>query len=143
MNKSIGRIKKQVTVYEQILRENQRNNKIKFEMMEQQQVKERAVFRRKMEESRKQKEEELLAMKKLHEEELHTKNEEVQEDLEEAKEGLVCIVCWDQKRAVLCQPCNHLNMCETCAQNVQEQQQELICPTCRAPITELVKVFIP
>jgi hypothetical protein len=50
-------------------------------------------------------------------------------------ENLACIVCFDEIVDTLLRPCNHLQVCQECSQTL------VVCPTCRQPIVEKIKVF--
>jgi len=46
-----------------------------------------------------------------------------------------CVVCMDAKRTVVNVPCGHMIACEDCGVMCK------ICPVCRAPIDDVLKVF--
>ena len=50
-------------------------------------------------------------------------------------EVLMCIVCMDQERTMLCLPCRHLQLCEDCSSECKN------CPSCRAEVQQYLKVF--
>lgn len=49
----------------------------------------------------------------------------------------LCCVCLDKKRNVVFLDCSHLVCCEKCAASLEGNK----CPTCRAPIKKIMKVF--
>lgn len=67
-----------------------------------------------------------VAQKKL--EELNvSKQEEIQE----------CGICMENLKNVALVPCGHLGYCLTCIQKLKEQ----MCPTCKQPIQQVLKIF--
>ena len=50
-------------------------------------------------------------------------------------EVLLCIICMDQERTMLCLPCRHLQLCEDCSVECKH------CPSYRAEIQQYLKVF--
>ena len=55
--------------------------------------------------------------------------------------GAACIVCWQQPRAVLYQPCSHVVACEGCSEQLRERGGP--CPYCRKPIRRRLSVVCP
>ena len=53
----------------------------------------------------------------------------------EVEEESLCICCLDRPRAIVFLSCNHMVVCEQCA------QRTAFCPTCRMPITEKRRIF--
>lgn len=49
-----------------------------------------------------------------------------------------CKVCYTNDVAVLFMPCKHIVCCMSCSQAVNS-----ICPMCRKPFSEIIRVFIP
>ncbi len=49
-----------------------------------------------------------------------------------------CIVCFNNKKNIVFQPCNHLICCVECARELHKRP---VCPKCRASIEGTVKVF--
>jgi len=49
-----------------------------------------------------------------------------------------CVICFDGKREVAVTPCGHVCFCKDCA---VAYKKEKLCPTCRSPITSLVRIF--
>jgi hypothetical protein len=47
-----------------------------------------------------------------------------------------CVVCMDRDRAIVTLPCNHMVMCEECAEQLTQ------CPTCRADIKDTIKPYM-
>jgi len=47
-----------------------------------------------------------------------------------------CIVCMDAPRQILLVPCNHVDVCESCSEKIEQ------CPSCRTPIESRSKVFL-
>jgi hypothetical protein len=57
----------------------------------------------------------------------YVKNENI------ASEAGECIICLDHKRNIIIQPCNHIAICNFCAEISK-------CPICRTEIENLVKI---
>ena len=53
----------------------------------------------------------------------------------EVEEESLCICCLDRPRDIVFLSCNHMIVCEQCA------QRTAFCPTCRVPITEKRRIF--
>ncbi|TNJ30051.1 Ankyrin repeat protein 2 [Giardia muris] len=66
---------------------------------------------------------------------LRNSNEEVENSI---SDPLTCIVCLRNPKDTLLQPCNHLCVCSTCAEQIMNQT----CPLCRTPIESTVKVHL-
>lgn len=47
-----------------------------------------------------------------------------------------CVVCMDERRNTLLEPCRHLCVCEACAELVD------VCPVCRDPFDTTMQVFL-
>ena len=52
-------------------------------------------------------------------------------------EDLTCTLCADNAKNMMCVPCNHICMCETCSLSLEKQE----CPICREPITDIRRFF--
>lgn len=50
-----------------------------------------------------------------------------------------CIICMDAERSVAFLPCGHARFCGECAESCK--QRDGICPNCRSPIKEIVKIY--
>lgn len=50
--------------------------------------------------------------------------------------SLLCVVCQDNDRKMLFQPCNHISCCETCANDLNQ------CPICRTHIERKCHVYL-
>jgi len=61
---------------------------------------------------------------------------ETEERLREEKERLVCIVCSVEEVGMVFSPCGHVTCCTTCAPRVAS------CPTCRAKVARISRVYI-
>ena len=48
---------------------------------------------------------------------------------------LMCIICWDQERAMLCLPCKHMQLCEECSKSCPN------CPSCRTHVQQYLKIY--
>ncbi|TNJ28254.1 Ankyrin repeat protein 2 [Giardia muris] len=53
-------------------------------------------------------------------------------------EGMTCVICLTNPKDTLLQPCNHICVCSTCA----EQTRNGRCPLCRTPVESTVKVYL-
>ena len=51
-----------------------------------------------------------------------------------------CVVCFDAPKDHLVLPCKHLCVCEACAEQLTKTRTPM-CPVCRGPIRETMKVF--
>ena len=49
----------------------------------------------------------------------------------------LCEICFEKKKNILCVPCNHISICESCSPHINSK-----CPICRTPVTQIKKVFI-
>ena len=60
-------------------------------------------------------------------------------------DDVTCVVCQENRRDILFQPCNHLCMCKDCvvqAQRMLPAYQNAKCPLCRAEIRHKISVFM-
>jgi hypothetical protein len=55
-------------------------------------------------------------------------------------EETMCVVCFDAPKDHLVLPCKHLCVCEACAQQLTKTRTPM-CPVCRGPIIQTMKVF--
>jgi len=62
---------------------------------------------------------------------------EVSRNRQELEEEQACVVCSELEKTVLFMPCRHLCTCEACA------SQLVVCPICRAQISEKVRCIRP
>tara|TARA_Y100000741_G_C18191549_1_gene533743 strand:+ start:75 stop:551 length:477 start_codon:yes stop_codon:yes gene_type:complete len=62
------------------------------------------------------------------------KNQELQQKLNEVN---LCEICFENKKNILCVPCNHISICSTCSNHINSK-----CPICRTPVTETKKVYL-
>jgi hypothetical protein len=53
-------------------------------------------------------------------------------------EDISCVVCFQNRRSVCFQPCNHVSCCAACANEIMRTK---ICPVCRARIVRVVQVY--
>ena len=51
----------------------------------------------------------------------------------------VCVVCLENKKTHAFNPCGHMCVCETCADEIIQRGSN--CPMCRGDITSLLKIF--
>jgi len=68
----------------------------------------------------------------------HVEEELIEEDIAISKETL-CIICCDKVVSPLFYPCGHRVCCQECAEKVKQITK--ICPICRKPVKEIVKVY--
>lgn len=61
-------------------------------------------------------------------------------ELEQEREGRLCIVCQDQVKCVILLPCRHLCLCDACRSAIITRDNT--CPVCRRPIMETLRVFV-
>lgn len=62
------------------------------------------------------------------------KNEDLQQKLDEVN---LCEICFENKKNILCVPCNHISICSNCSNHIHSK-----CPICRTPVTEIKKVYL-
>ncbi|XP_064081508.1 uncharacterized protein LOC135198049 [Macrobrachium nipponense] len=61
-------------------------------------------------------------------------------ELEQERESQLCIVCQDQVKCVILLPCRHLCLCDACRSAIITRDN--ICPVCRRPILETIRVYV-
>ncbi|XP_037785398.1 uncharacterized protein LOC119581126 [Penaeus monodon] len=61
-------------------------------------------------------------------------------ELEQEREGRLCIVCQDQPKCVILLPCRHLCLCDACRSAIITRDN--ICPVCRRPIMQTLRVYV-
>ena len=54
-------------------------------------------------------------------------------ELEETRAGLLCQICFEQRRDCIILPCSHLLYCRKCVAE-HKRKGDSRCPTCRGPI---------
>jgi hypothetical protein len=54
--------------------------------------------------------------------------------------GLPCVVCFERKRRVVCNPCRHFALCVECARRTWDANGK--CPCCRADLDGFTRVFL-
>lgn len=55
----------------------------------------------------------------------------------------LCIICFNNKRDILLQPCNHLKICKDCYGKMAENcRSSILCPYCRTIVQNSVQVFL-
>lgn len=59
------------------------------------------------------------------------------QDLAVASEEILCIVCLDQPKTQMFEPCRHVCVCEACSASVGK-----LCPVCRTEIVTKTKLFM-
>jgi hypothetical protein len=55
-------------------------------------------------------------------------------------EETMCVVCFDAPKEYIIVPCGHMCVCEACAERLTKTRTPM-CPVCRGPIRETMKVF--
>jgi DNA repair exonuclease SbcCD ATPase subunit len=68
------------------------------------------------------------------------KEQSYQNKINELEETFYCLLCRDNPRTILFQPCLHLTLCDGC--HHQEEMQMKTCPFCREKITSHLKIFV-
>jgi hypothetical protein len=53
-------------------------------------------------------------------------------------EKMECVICNDQMRNVIFQPCHHMCVCYDCYKKLQNKQ----CPMCKASVSSITEIFI-
>jgi len=51
-----------------------------------------------------------------------------------------CVVCMESEKSHILVPCGHQCVCEVCAVNLVSTKQA--CPVCRAPVLQVIKVYL-
>lgn len=54
---------------------------------------------------------------------------------------LLCYLCMDKERRLMCSPCNHVVFCEECAKDYQMMTPRT-CPMCRAVVLSIQRIFL-
>lgn len=72
-------------------------------------------------------------------------------DVEHKKDGIIstpivgednrCVVCLDAQADHAIIPCGHANVCYECITFIKHSKDNAPCPTCRTPITQIVRLF--
>jgi hypothetical protein len=66
------------------------------------------------------------------------------EENNDTNNRLQCIICLENEIMYSLQPCSHLGLCYTCAQELQTRDREQqLCPICRTPIHQYQRIFLP
>jgi hypothetical protein len=68
------------------------------------------------------------------------KEQSYQNKINELEEMVYCLLCRENPRTILFQPCLHLTLCVDCHR--QEEMQMKNCPFCREKITSHLKIFL-
>ncbi|CAF0835538.1 unnamed protein product [Rotaria sordida] len=56
---------------------------------------------------------------------------------------LQCVICLENEIIYNLQPCSHLGLCRTCAQQLQSRDlEQQLCPICRTPIQQYQRVYL-
>ena len=50
-------------------------------------------------------------------------------------DNYLCIICMNDLKEIICQPCNHFSLCQNCSKAINK------CPLCRKDIEAKIKVF--
>ena len=58
----------------------------------------------------------------------------IQKELEEARGGLLCLICFERRRDCIILPCSHLLYCRQCVSE-HKKGDSRGCPACRGPIS--------
>ncbi|CAF0934736.1 unnamed protein product [Rotaria sp. Silwood1] len=69
----------------------------------------------------------------------------IHENLEDNQNNrLLCVICLENEIIYNLQPCSHLGLCLTCAQQLQLRDfEQQLCPICRTPIQQYQRIFLP
>jgi hypothetical protein len=52
-----------------------------------------------------------------------------------------CIICMDNNKNIILQPCGHLVYCNDCYNNYYNMQKFMTCPICRNEIYNIIKIY--
>jgi len=69
-----------------------------------------------------------------------TKSSQAEPEKKELSDEILCVLCLNERRSYLFNPCNHLCTCEKCAIDLMNKNSE--CPICRNPIQSFTKVYM-
>lgn len=65
---------------------------------------------------------------------------------EEGQINLLCVICCENPRQVLIEPCRHLLLCEQCMNKITQikakSKSNLTCPNCSRQIDYFAKIYI-
>ena len=53
-----------------------------------------------------------------------------------------CVVCMENEKNVVLLPCTHLCLCKGCTKKIMSSCTQALCPVCREPIAQTIKVFM-
>ncbi|KAG8295726.1 RNA-binding protein MEX3D-like [Homalodisca vitripennis] len=59
----------------------------------------------------------------------------------EVPDPVKCIICMENPREVIMNPCGHVSLCEDCGEKIC-QSVSPICPVCQRPIKEVINAYI-
>ena len=62
------------------------------------------------------------------------KNDELQQKINDTN---LCEICFENKKNILCIPCNHISICSSCLPHIHSK-----CPICRTQVTQTKKVYL-
>lgn len=79
--------------------------------------------------------------KKNHHQLLHNDGEGKETKSKDEEIGF-CEICQEHEKTRMCYPCGHLCVCDLCAGRLLAKLGDKLCPLCRNPFTEIVKVYI-
>ena len=64
----------------------------------------------------------------------------------ESSQTLLCIICCENPRDILLQPCNHIKLCSICYTNISEtamkNNSKILCPYCREIVQNSNKIYL-
>jgi len=69
-----------------------------------------------------------------------SKSNQIAPEKKGLSEEILCVLCLNEKRSYLFNPCSHLCACERCAIDIVNKRSE--CPICRNPIQSFTKVYM-
>lgn len=52
-----------------------------------------------------------------------------------------CVICMDNNKNIILQPCGHLVYCNECYDNYYNAQKFMTCPICRNEIANIIKIY--
>ena len=79
---------------------------------------------------------ELVRLAKEHEKKTCEKTQE-----QRAETANECCMCLEKTKNIVLVPCNHLCVCESCAEDLMKNPKAS-CPLCRATVEKIIKVFL-
>jgi hypothetical protein len=79
----------------------------------------------------------LASVRAMKEEKALELQKKLDRQVEEQQELKLCVICLSNEKSILCLPCRHLCLCESCSAHEEVEK----CPICRLHIDEMLLVY--